>query len=467
MMPKNDKSLIDGKIFFKITKFALPIILTGILQILYNMADNIVVGSFSGDPNAVAAVGSTSSLNHLILNMLLGTSGGAGILVAQKYGAKNDRDVSDTVHTSMVFSVIAGVVIGIIGFIAAPYALELMKIKPEIIEKSTLYIRIICLGIPASSIYNFGAAILRSVGDSRTPLVILSGTGLVNVLLNLLFVIAFNMTVDGVALATIASQYLSAILVVLVLIKRRGESYALEFKKLRMHGRCLKRILRIGVPAGLQGSMFSLANVCVMSSVNTFPITVVTAYTIATSIEGITFTCMDGFQQATMTFTGQNFGASKHERIRKILLFSLIQVTIAGVAVGQTELLFGRQLASLFIDANDPAKAEIIDYSMQIMRLFLNTYFICGIMNVFSGALKGLGSSVAPMIISLLGVCASRLLWIYAIFFPAESMSTITEMLICFPLSWLITAVALAAAMFIFWYRFGIFKSKKRDNVNN
>ncbi len=466
-MQKEKHSFTEGPLFFKITAFALPIILTGILQILYNMADNIVVGSFSGDNTAVAAVGSTSSLNHLILNLLLGMSAGAGIAVAQSFGAKDERAVRETVHTSMLLSVIAGVAIAIIGFIFAPYALKLMRINPEIIDKSALYIRIICLGIPASSVYNFGASILRSVGDSKTPLIILSSTGLLNVVLNLLFVIVFHMTVDGVAYATIASQYLSAVVIVIILIKRKSECYALMPDRLKLHRASLNKILRIGIPAGLQGSMFSLANVFIMSAVNSFSLAVISAYTIATSIEGITFTCMDSFQQAAMTFTGQNFGAGNRDRVKKVLLFSVIQVTVAGVLVGQGELLLGRQLAGLFIDAADPAREEVIHHAMQIMRLFLNTYFICGIMSVLSGAVKGLGASISPMILSLLGVCVLRLWWIYAIFFPSEKMSSITEMLFCFPLSWVATAFALLTALMLLWRKHGMFAKKYTLNVND
>lgn len=319
-MTKIKRDFTEGPLFFRITLFALPIMATGILQVLYNMADSIIVGKFSGDPNALAAVGSTGPVNTLLVNLFLGIAIGAGIVVAQNFGAKRYDEVSKAAHTAMTFSVFIGLALGAIGFAATPYVLKFIGIRPEFIDQSTLYLRILMCGLPANAIYNFGASILRSVGDSKTPLIILSSTGLLNVGLNLVFVLGFGMTVDGVALATICSQYVSAILVVTVLVKRKSEPYSIKFSRLGIDGRLLRRMLRIGIPSGLSSCMYSIANIAIMSAINTFPPASVSAYSISANIEGVTYTAMNCFQHASMTFTGQNFGAKKNDRIKKVFL---------------------------------------------------------------------------------------------------------------------------------------------------
>ena len=461
-MIKEKRSFTEGPLFFRIILFTLPILATGVLQVLYNMADSIIVGKFSGDPNALAAVGSVSAVNALIVNFAIGIAVGAGIVIAQLFGAKRYDEGSRAAHTAMTFSVYAGIVTAIVGFAVAPYALELMKIKEEIISQSELYMRVLMLGVPALSVYNFGASILRSVGDSKTPLIILSCSGLMNVLLNLLFVIGFGMTVDGVALATVISQYASAIAIVYILVKRKDECYSICIKNLRIHSNLLKRMLRIGVPTGFQSAMFNLANSFIMSAVNTFPTAVVSGYAIAANIEAVTYTSMNCFQQASMTFTGQNYGAGKNDRVKRVLAYSMIQVIFVGVLISQIELLFGESLASLYISADDPNRAAVIEATMEIMRIMLATYFLCGMMEVLSGALRGIGCSIVPMIVSLVGACVLRLIWIYAIFFPSESLSTITHLLLAFPISWVITVTAHFITVLIMWKKKKILGKSKQ-----
>lgn len=444
---KRSKSFTEGPLFFKILMFALPIMLTGVLQILYNMADNIVVGQFSGDPNALGAVGSTSSLNNLVITMITGTAAGTGVVVAQCIGAKRDNDVSRAVHTALIFSLFAGLSLGAIGLIISRPALELIGTQAVLLDNAVLYMRIICLGIPATAIYNFGSAILRSAGDSKTPLLILTSTGIVNVVLNLFFVIVCKMTVDGVAFATIIAQYLSAITVMLVLMRKNGESYQFSFKKLCFDKVLFKRILRIGIPSGIQSSVFSIANVVLVNGINSFgDPNVITAYTINNNIDSITYIACNSFYQATLTFTGQNFGAMKYERVRKTLVYSLIQVTVVGILISQLIILFNEPIISLYIANDAENKAAVIDLTIGMMKIMLNTYFLCGVMEAIMGVLRGLGYSISPMIASLTGACAFRIFWRY-VFFPLDPLNTPGGLLLCFPLSWILTIVFL---LFIF-----------------
>lgn len=435
---KRKASFTEGPIFWKMTAFAIPIMLTGLLQIVYSMADNIVVGRFSGDPYALGAVGSTSSLNNLIINLMLGTSAGTGIAVAQSYGAKQENMVSRTVHTAMTFSVIGGIAFMILGLLISRPALVLMNTRAEFLDNATLYLRIICLGIPASAIYNFGNAILRSIGNSKLPLFILGASGLVNVGLNVLFVAAFHMSVAGVALATIISQYISAAAVLTVLIKNKNECYGLNRKKYTFDGKILARILRLGIPAGLQSSMFSLSNMLLVSSINTLSDISVTAFTIANNIDAITYTCGNAFSQAVMTFTGQNYGARKPERMKKSLFYGLIQSAVAVFTVGQIELFFGEQITGLYISAQTANRELVITEVMSLISLLLTVYFICGVMEAFAGFLRGLGYALIPMISSLIGVCGVRILWIMFAF-PNEKFHSLRGIMTCYPVSWSVT----------------------------
>ena len=373
MQLKQKKNFTEGPLFWRMLLFSLPIIATGILQIFYSMADNIVVGQFSGDPNALGAVGSTSSLTNLTVNLLFGIAGGAAVVIAQSFGAGDDRVVSRTVHTALGFSLVGGVVFGILGFALSRPALVLMGTRPQLLEGAVLYFRIICIGIPASSVYNMSASVLRSVGDSKTPLLILATTGLANVGLNFVFVLGFGMSVAGVAIATIAAQYLSAVAVLFVLWRRRNLNYGFHPKRMCFDKELFLRVVRFGLPAGIQGSLFSISNVLLTGGINSLGDHVIKAYTIANNIDAITFTACNAFHQTALTFVGQNYGARKYSRIRRCVLFVLLQVTFFGIAVAQGELLLSRPLSELYVAADDPNREEIILLAREIMEVLLNT----------------------------------------------------------------------------------------------
>ena len=458
---KTNKSLTEGPIFTRLLGFVIPIILTGVLQVMYNMADNIVVGRFSGDPNALGAVGSTSSLTSMFVNITIGIASGAGVVISQFYGAKKNEGVSRTVHTAMALSAVLGIVLMAVGLIFARPLLTVMKTQDIFYDSAVLYLTIICCGIPASAIYNFGAAILRSVGDSKTSLYILAASGLVNVVLNLFFVLVCHMTVDGVACATIISQYLSAISVVLVLMKRRSECYHFKFHNLRLELRLISRILRIGVPVALQSSLFSISNIIVTGAVNTFPSHVVSAKTIAFNIEGITYTVMNSFTNAAMTFVGQNYGAKKFRRLNKVSLYAVLQVALAGILVAQTEILFAEQLSSLYIGANDPSRDLIVEAVLEIFNIMLATYFLGGIMDVISGVLKGIGFSISSMVASLIGL-ATRVAWILFVT-PTEKFHTIFGLFVSYTISWIATILLLLVCCVYAWKKLGIMRLAREE----
>ena len=458
MFTKQKKSLTEGPLFFKITAFAIPIMLTGILQMLYSMADNIVVGQFSGDPNALGAVGSTSSLNNLILHLLLGLSTGSSVVVAQAFGAKREREVSRAAHTAMTVALFGGILFCAISLAVSRPALTLMGTKEEIIDNAVLYLRIIALGIPATAIYNYGAAILRATGDSKTPLIILSSTGIVNVIFNLIFVICFHMTVDGVALATIISQYLSAIAVTFILIKRKDECYSLSIKKYCFDFTLFKRILRFGIPAGIQSSMFGISNVMLTSTMNTFPTAAIRAHAVATNIDGLTYTVCNAFCSAAMTFVGQNYGASKLDRVKKSIIYSAAQAAFMGIFVGMLELIFLDPLTHLYMPDADPAA---MGYVKSICTLLLSTYFLCGIMEVVSASVKALGYSLSPMLISLAGICGLRLVWIFFVFPYLGDLHTPAGLMLSYPVTWISTLVMLTFLLF-FAYKKAQFKLSQK-----
>jgi len=432
----------EGSLFDKIFFFTIPLMLSGILQLLYNMADRIVIGRYSGDPNALAAVGCTGSINNLIINFLIGVSVGCSAIIAQYYGAKKKHELSRTVHTSITFSLIGGIVIAVIAFIVVRSLLEAIDTKPDIIDQAELYIKIIILGIPASAVFNFGATILRAIGDSKTPLIILATTGLVNVVLNIVFVVFLKMNVAGVALATIISQYMSAVAVIWILY-RTNEDYQFRFKKMCIDPQIFKKIFSIGFPSGLQSTLFAISNVVCQGAINTFPTEVVSGNTIASTVDGITYTAMHSFQQSAITFAGQNYGAGKYKRVKRSLIYTLIQVSLVGLFVSWTEILFAEQLASLFVDKSASNVTEIVSAAVQISRIILAVYFICGIMEVLSGYLRGLGYSFITMICSLFGACVCRIIW-FEFVFPIPAFNSVFGLYISYPITWSLTAILLA-----------------------
>ena len=436
--------MTNGPMLKNVVLFAWPLILTGILQLLFNAADMIVVGQYSGAqaPQALAAVGSTSALINLLVNVFMGMSVGASVVVAQRWGAGDQPAVGRAVHTAITLAIYSSFVVGAIGVIFAKPLLRMMGNPDDVIDLAALYMRIYFLGMPANLLYNFGAAVLRAVGDTRRPMYYLTIAGVVNVLLNLLLVIVFHMSVAGVAIATVASQTISAVLVLLCL-RRTHSAIHLDFRRLRIHIPELKAIVRIGLPAGLQGSLFSISNVLIQSSVNSFGSIAMAGNTAASNLEGFVYTSMNSIHQADLTFASQNYGAGKPDRVRKIMWVCLGTVAVIGLGMGLVFRLFGSTLLSFY--NSDP---QVIEYGLMRMSIILPTYFICGMMDTMVGQLRGVGSSILPMIVSLTGACVLRIVWIYTIFAQPQ-WHTLTVLYISYPISWAVTFLAHLACWFI------------------
>lgn len=434
---QNKKYTIDmcnGPILKKMLLFSLPLMCSSILQLLFNAADIVVVGRFAGD-NSLAAVGSNTSLINLLTNLFIGLSIGANVVAARYYGAKRDSDLSRTVHTAMLLSIYSGIVLALIGVLFARQILTWMRSPEEVLGLAAVYLRIYFLGMPATMIYNFGSAILRAAGDTKRPLYYLSGAGVVNVVLNLFFVITLKMDVAGVAAATVISQCISAFLVVRCLMKEEG-SMKLVLKELHVYRDKLVRILRIGLPAGFQGIVFAIANVMIQSSVNLFGAVVVAGNSAASNIEGFVYAAMNAFYQATLSFTSQNMGAGKYKRINKILLLGQASVLAVGLILGNLAVVFGRELLRIY-----SSSAAVIDAGLNRLKIVSSTYAICGMMDVMVGALRGVGYSVLPMIVSLVGACGLRIIWLATVF-QIERYHTIHTIYISYPISWIITLTA-------------------------
>jgi len=416
-----------------IIKFILPLMLTGILQLLYNAADSIVVGRYEGS-SSLAAVSSVSSLVNLLVNLFMGISVGTAVAVAHDFGAKDDEGVSKTVHTSMGLALVLGIIVGAIGLIFSRTFLIWMGSPEDVLPLSDAYLKIFFLGTPANMIYNFGAAILRSIGDTKHPLYFLSGSGIVNVILNLIFVIQLKMGVAGVAWATIISQYISAIAIVLFLMQCKC-AIRYDIRKTRFHWEKLRKIILVGLPAGIQSSLFSISNVVIQSSVNSFGSLVMAGNGAAASIEGFAYTAMNSVTQASLTFIGQNVGAGKIEQIGRVLRRCLVVVCIIGIAFGGLSYLFGNQLLAIYLP-KDPAA---IPYGKLRLLIIAVPYFFCGIMDVLTGAQRGMGMSIAPMVNSLIGSCLFRVVWISTAFVAFRSLEIIY---ISYPISWALTSLA-------------------------
>ena len=442
--------MCNGPLLGKILRFAIPLMLSGVLQLLFNAADIVVVGQFSGS-TALAAVGSTGALNNLIINVFLGLSIGTSVLVSRYYGAKTWPAVKDVVHTSMLVSALSGVFLIFFGIFLSRPLLELMGTPDDVLNQAVLYMRIIFVGMPASMIYNFGAAILRAVGDTRRPLFFLLASGIINVILNLFFVIAFNMDVAGVALATIISQAISALLVVACLMKSEG-SYRLYLNELRISKDKLIQIAKVGLPAGVQGAVFSISNVLIQSSVNTFGSIAMAGNTAASNIEGFVYTSMNSLYQASLSFTSQNVGAQKTERIVPIFLRCLGIVMAIGGGLSLFVMTFAHPLLGIY--SSDPT---VIEYGISRLSVVCATYLLCGMMDVACGSIRGLGYSVTPTIVSLTGACGLRVLWIYT-FFQMEH--TLFCLYLSYPVSWIITFLVHLVCFIVFFRRW-------KDRVTN
>ncbi|NLM27342.1 MAG: MATE family efflux transporter [Clostridiaceae bacterium] len=443
LKPSNyEIDMVNGPLFFKIIKFSLPLMLSGVLQLLYNAADIVVVGRYVGS-TALAAVGSTASITNLIISLFIGLSVGTSVLVAQYQGAGEPGNVSSVVHTSIAASVICGIIIGTVGIIATKNILIAMGSPADVIDQSVLYLRIIFTGMPVLMLYNFGSAILRAVGDTRRPLFYLTVSGLVNVTLNFIFVAFFHMGVAGVAVATVISQVISAVLVLICLMQYNG-ACRLILKDVKIHKDKLIKILKIGVPAGLQGTIFSLSNVLIQSSVNSFGSAVMAGNSASSNIEGFTFITMNSFHHAALAFTGQNVGAGKYKRVKRIFLICSLLVCSVGIGVGTIARLFGKQLLGIYA----PGNAEVIGYGMIRLAVISSAHFTAGLMDVLVGMLRGMGTSLTPMIVSLAGVCGIRIAWIYTVFSRNRDLKTLY---LSYPVSWSITALIHLIFFFIFF----------------
>ena len=453
-MRKNEMDMTNGNLFKKIIIFSIPLIFSGILQLLYNATDLIVCGQF-GSEHSTAAISSTNSLINLYVNLFLGLSVGANVLMARCFGSGNKEKGQKVVYTAMVFSVMVGVVIGLFGFFTARYFLELMGTTSDVIDLSTQYLQIYFLGLPFSMIYNFGASIFRATGDTKRPFIYLSLSGLFNVLFNLLFVIVFKMDVPGVALATIIAQAISAVLILIALFRNKG-FFEFKLKNVRIYKKEALEIARIGLPAGLQGAIFSLSNVLIQSSVNSLGTNIVDGNGASGSLEGFIYTAMNSVAQACVAFVSANFGAKKKKNIKKCIMYSAILVIIMNFIVGGIVLSLKTQLLGLYVHTDEALNAGI----SRIMVIAL-TYFLCGLMDTFAYSLRGIGYSVVPMIISLCGACGLRLLWIFLVF-PLDSFHSIQGLAMSYPISWIITA-SIHLTMFIILYR----RIKFKDENNN
>lgn len=445
--------MCSGSVLKKMLLFSFPLMASGLLQLLFNAADVVVLGAFAGD-NSMGAVGSTSSLINLFTNLFVGLAVGVNVLAARAHGANSRQEMRNIVHTSVLLSAICGVIIGVMGVILAPEMLILMNATEAQLPLATTYLRIYFMGMPAVLVYNFGAAILRAVGDTKRPLYYLLTAGVINVLLNLLFVIAFRMDTAGVALATIISQYISAFLTMLCLVKEQSHIH-LDFRRLGIKKPVLLSIIRVGLPAGFQGVIFSLSNVVIQSSVNLFGDNTIAGNTAAQSIEGFIYMAMNTFYQAAISFTGQHVGAKKYSRIPRILLCAQGCVIVTGLALGWLAFLFGRPLLGIY--SKTP---EVIEAGMKRMAVISTTYALCGCMDVMVGMLRGLGRSIMPMLVSLAGACGLRLLLIATVFQSPE-FHNITTLYMTYPISWAITFLTHIICYIVVWR-----KLKQREQAD-
>lgn len=437
--------MCNGNLFIKMLWFCLPLAAMGVLQLLYNAADLLVVSNFSDNPDALGAVGSTASLINLTVNLVMGLSVGTNVVSARLFGAKDTERINKVVHTSILISFFVGCFLAVFGFFFGKNLLLLMNNDSE---SSALYLKLYFLGMPFNLVYNFAASILRAVGDTKRPLYYLTISGIVNVILNLIFVLFFNMDVDGVAIATIISQMVSCILIMRALIKT-NECYKFRFKDLRLCKKELWEITKVGLPAGLQGSLFSISNVLIQSSVNMFGYTVMNGNSASSSIEGFVYVIMNSVHHAGLSFSGQNLGAGKFENIKKVARNSLIIVTILGIIFGGGFYLLGEQLLSIY--TNVPKEIEVGFIRLAYLCL---PYFLYGIVDVLVGDLRGLGSSTTPMIVSIIGICGLRIAWIYLVFNPNTDFVNIQDLkllYISYPVSWIVTLSILITCYIILY----------------
>ncbi len=438
-MSSHDLDMSNGPLFGKILIFALPIMAMNILQLLFNTADMVVVGRFSGR-DALAAIGATGALINLIINLFMGLSVGTSVVVAQDYGADQPEAVSRSVHTSIAISAIGGLIVMVIGLVLCKPLLQWMGTPDDIFGMALVYMKIYFIGMPAGMIYNFAAAILRAVGDSRRPMYFLIITGILHVFLNLFFVIVLHMSVAGVAWATVISQYLAVLLIMNCLSKYDG-AVRFSYRQMRIDGQKLKAIVRIGLPAGLQGTLFSIANALIQSAVNSFGSTMIAANSAASNVENYIGTTMNAYYNAAITFTGQNMGAKKYDRIDSVAKVCTILIFATWAVMGGAIMLFGRPLLGIYT-----SDQSVINLGMVRLNVMIALYFTCGTMNVFPGLTRGMGYSILPMLCTLVGACLMRIVWLVTVFawYPTQIV-----LFACYPVTW---ALAGAGQVAIFFY---------------
>lgn len=428
---KYEIDMCNGSIMDKLISFSLPLMLSGILQLMFNAVDIVVVGRFSGS-QALAAVGSTTALINIFTNLFIGISLGANVLAARFYASGKEKEMSETVHTAITLALISGIIMAVVGLVLAKLALELMGTPSDVIELSTLYMRIYFCGMPFFMLYNYGAAILRAVGDTKRPLIFLIISGVANAGLNMILVIIFHMGVAGVGIGTVISQLISCILVLRCLYKSEG-CYQLRFSKLRIQKVYLRQIFQVGIPAGIQSTVINFSNALLQSSVNSFGSTAMAGYTAANNILGFLYVSVNAVTQACMSFTSQNYGVGKYKRMDRVLINCLIlSVVISGV-LGCGFYAFGTEILKVYTE--DP---KVIQCGLEILSMTTVTYFLCGIMDLFPGALRGMGRSGVPMILSIIGTVGTRIVWIFMLFPQHRSLEFL---FISYPASWLLTIV--------------------------
>lgn len=456
----NKKSdLTQGPLLSKIILFSLPLMATGILQLLFNTADTIVVGRWGGDSvqareSALAAVGSCGSLINLIVSLFMGLSAGTGVCMAHAIGAKQEKDAERVVHTAVITAVISGTFVTVIGLLFAPSLLKLMNTPESVLDQAVPYICAYFCGMPANMLYNYCAAILRSSGDTTRPMLFLSIAGVVNVILNLIMVLVFHMGALGVGIATAASHWVSGILILLHML--HIEDYChLDLKKLTLHIPTMKRIFSIGIPAGIQSTFFALSNMIIQSSVNTFGDVVIAGNSASNNLGNYIYTCQNAFYHTAMTFVGQNIGAKKIDRVKKSILYCIGVVTVVGLVVGNTIYLFGSPLLRIFA----PDNTAVVEAGMVRLAILAPTYFMLGIMDVENGTLRAFGKSLTPMIVTLAGSCLLRIIWIYTVFRAYREQQIIYY---SYPISWCLTALVLLAFV-IFAYR----EFKRKEQIES
>lgn len=447
-MNNKDIDMLNGPLTGRLIVYTIPIIISGLLQLLFNAVDMIVVGRYAGE-SALAAVGSTSSLINLLTNLFIGLSVGANVLTAYLVGAKKEEDTKKCVHTAISMALICGVILAVIGFFTVRPLLILMGAPTNILPLSALYLKIYFLGMPATLLYNYGSAILRAVGDTRNPLYFLSISGVINLILNLVFVIYFGMSVAGVGLATVISQCISAALT-LRCLANKDSAVKLNIKNLGIDTKIMFRIFEIGIPAGIQGTLFSLSNVIIQSSINIFGSVAMAGNAAAASIEGFVYMSMNSFHQTTLNFVGQNAGAKQYKRVKKIILLSFLMVSIWGLFAGSLCYINARTLLGFY-----SKEKEVIDYGVTRILWICVPYLLCGQMEVIVGGLRGLGVAIRPMIISLVGACLFRIIWIATVF---NVIKELPVLYVSYPISWIITTSAQIVCLIY------VYKKSVREN---